>query len=1001
MSLKNLLLLCSIGLLFSCQEPKEEEKAIDKDPVDYVNPFIGTGGHGHTFPGATVPFGMVQLSPDTRLEGWDGCSGYHYTDSIVYGFSHTHLSGTGVADYCDILFKPCIGTPNFDNGYENSPEAGYSSYFSKESEVATPGYYKMKMEEGIEVELTATERVGFHKYTFKNADNPHVILDLTHRDKLLGADMQILDDHTIQGYRRSASWAQDQHVFFVATFDHPIKKHETYYSTSAIDADSTAMVMAKAWFEFDLKDGESLQMKVAISPVDNQGASQNLEAEIADWDFDKVKNGAREKWAKELNKIQVEGNNEEDKAIFYSALYHTMIAPNLFSDVDGRYRKALPKDEEARINFEPIGQLPEGQEQYTIFSLWDTYRATHPLYTIIDEKRTNAYINTFLRQYQDGGQLPVWELACNYTGCMIGYHAVPVIADAYTKGIRGYDAEMALKAMRHSAEMGNLGLSSQVKYGFIPTGDEPESVSKTLEYAYDDWCIATMAKQLGDEEAFATYNERAQYYKNLYNSEEKFLMGRSNGGWYGPFRPEEVNFNYTEANGWQYSLAVPQDISGLMQLMGGKSEMIRHLDELFSTNSETSGRHQADITGLIGQYAHGNEPSHHMAYLYNYAGQPWKTQAMVHRIMQEMYQNAPDGLSGNEDCGQMSAWYVFSAMGFYPVCPGSDQYVIGSPRFESVKIQLENGKTFEITAKGAGNKSPYLQSVKLNGDAYSKSYITHADILKGGKLEFEVGSAANKNWGTAEEDLPHSSIEEAPISIAPALNANSRTFEDSLVVHISSPEEGVTTYVAVAPVNGPKPEMAQTDLDKVVLTKSARIYSWTVNKDNVASKEVYGDFHKIQGGRSINLGTEYANQYSAGGDKALIDMLKGSAEFRTGSWQGYEGVNLEAVVDLGVSLPVNKVSLGCLQDIKSWIWFPTSVEIYLSDDGKKFLKAAEVVNDFPDSEYGSHLKSFSASFRGKKARYIKVIGHNYGRCPDWHLGAGGTAWLFVDEITIE
>ncbi len=765
-----LIAVTSLPLLQSCDSNKNKS-----GNAQYVNPFIGTGGHGHTFPGATRPFGMVQLSPDTRIEGWDGCSGYHYTDSVVYGFSHTHLSGTGVGDYCDILLKPCNGDVHYDNGYKTSPDSGYASYFNKQTEVAEAGYYSMELAEGIKVELTSTERAGFHRYIFKDAKKAHVILDLEHRDKLLDYSTDPIDGTTIRGMRRSQSWAENQVVFFEIQFSKPIDSIVALIQGKSIFEPDSFHEPKTMAFYFNLKDGDELLVKVGISAVDVEGASANLKSEIPHWDFDLIRQESKHAWDNELAKIQVEGD-ETDKVIFYSALYHTMVAPNLFSDVDGRYRKMVRKD--SIQNESEIGQLAEGENQYTVFSLWDTYRATHPLYTIIDEKRSNEFIRTFLRQYKDGGQLPVWELSGNYTGCMIGYHSVPVITDAYAKGIRDWDADLALKAMQHSATLPHLGLPSYIQNGFINTGDEPESVSKTLEYAYDDWCIAQMAKSMNNVALYEEYIGRAQNYKNLYNAKNGFLQGRANGGWYGPFVPEEVNFNYTEANGWQYSLAVPHDVSGLIDLMGGNEQFVAHLDKMFIANSETGGRHQVDITGLIGQYAHGNEPSHHMAYLYSYADQTWKTQERVAEILETMYQNAPDGFSGNEDCGQMSAWYVLSSMGFYPACPGSNQYVIGTPLFEEVTINLENGKQFKITRNGKGK---YIQSAKLNEQNFERSFINHSEIMREGKLSFEMGSTPSKTWGTGVGNAPSSSINENLSTVIPSINTEKRTFIDSLL----------------------------------------------------------------------------------------------------------------------------------------------------------------------------------------------------------------------------
>lgn len=975
------------GLMVGCGFSGQQ-----RSPAEYVNPFIGTGGHGHTFPGATRPFGMVQLSPDTRLEGWDGCSGYHDTDSIVYGFSHTHLSGTGVGDHCDILLKPCIGEIQFENGYRTSPDSGYASYFNKKTEVAEAGYYSMELKEGIKVELTASERAGFHRYTFEKAENAHVIIDLEHRDMLLGADIEIVNDSTIRGFRRSKSWAEDQIVFFEAKFSRPFSEWTLQSAKNIVAPNDTISTRTKSCLKFDLKAGEELLVKVGISSVDAEGASKNLTAEIPDWNFDTIREECKAAWNKELSKIEVQGE-EEDKVIFYSALYHTMIAPNLFADVDGRYRKMHPKPYARQES--PIGQLPKGENHYSVFSLWDTYRATHPLYTIIDEKRTNEFIRTFLRQYEDGGQLPIWELAGNYTGCMIGYHSIPVFADAYLKGIKEWDSELALKAMQHSATLPHLGLPAYMNYGFIPTGDEPETVSKTLEYAYDDWCIALMAKAMGRQEVYSTYIERAQFYKNIFNADNGFLQGRTNGGWYGPFVPEEVNFNYTEANGWQYSLAVPQDISGLIELMGGNEKFVAHLDKMFNATSKTAGREQVDITGLIGQYAHGNEPSHHMAYLYNYAGQPWKTQERAAEILKTMYQNAPDGLSGNEDCGQMSAWYVLSSMGFYPVCPGSSEYVIGTPLFDEVKIRLENGNTFMISRSGKGN---YVQSASLNGNELNRSYITHSEITSGGKLAFEMGETPNKDWAVSDESRPHSAITEKPISIVPSITAASRTFKDSLLVTLHSPQEKnviiysikTTTNIDTGLYYGP-----------FTIHESFEINAVSVSKDGIASKRVGATFKKIDGGRSIKLFSSYANEYSAGGDNALIDELRGGREFRTGDWQGYRE-DLKAVVDLGERKNLKSISLGCLQDIKSWIWFPKNVQFYCSSDGANWNSIGTVSKpEIGEDTYGAFTYDFTSKIGCNGVRYVKVEAENYGQCPPWHLGAGGKTWLFVDELVIE
>ena len=690
---RSLLLLMLLGLTISAQ----------KNLTQYVDPFIGTGGHGHTFPGATMPFGMVQLSPDTRLTGWDGCSGYHYSDNVIYGFSHTHLSGTGISDYGDILLMPTVGDVSLDELVDGKTDKGYASPFSHQNETARPGYYSVRLDDGnILAELTATNRVGFHRYTYPATERANLVLDLVHRDKVLDSYLLIVDATRIEGYRRSTGWARDQIVYFVAEFSQPF--------TAGIALDGTKLdrnlkeargAGIKAFFTFDSGRRNPLLVKLALSSVSIDGARRNLAAELPGWDFDRVRDDADRAWNVELNKIQAAGGTSDQRKIFYTALYHTMIAPNLFMDVDGQFRGRDAQTHKAG-----------GFTNYTVFSLWDTFRAAHPLYTIIDQKRTADFINTFLAQYDYGGRLPVWELAGNETDTMIGYHSVSVIADAAIKGIPGFDRERAFAAMKHGAELKHFGLGSYLDRGYISMEDDRESVSRTLEYAYDDWCIAQMAGLLGREDDYQRYIKRAQFYRNVFDPETGFARPRKNGGWLSPFDPREVSFNFTEANAWQYSFFVPQDVSGLMDLMGGKEKFARKLDELFTTDSRTTGRDQADITGLIGQYAHGNEPSHHMAYLYDYAGQPWKAQQRVRQILDGFYRAEPDGLIGNEDCGQMSAWYVMSAAGLYSVTPGEPIYAIGTPLFPELRFNLEDGRSFSIKALGVSANNIYIQSAR-------------------------------------------------------------------------------------------------------------------------------------------------------------------------------------------------------------------------------------------------------------------------------------------------
>ena len=712
-----------------------------KDYTQYVDPFVGTGGHGHTFPGPTWPYGMVQVGPDTRLDTWDGCSGYHHLDSLIYGFSHTHLSGTGCSDYGDVLLMPTVGMPKFNS-------AEYASAYSKSSEKATVGYYSVKLDNKVKVELAATKRSALQKYTFPKSGGSNVILDLNHRDSLVKGTITISGSDEISGLRLSHGWAENQYLYYVIQFSKPFTKYgisKNGQLHEGLRADSGNVL--KAYVSFDTKDEDVVYARVGISAVSVEGARKNLEAEQQGWDIDKLVSDTKEAWNKELGRIEFETSRKPVMRTFYSALYHAMIAPNIYQDVDGHYRgRDLKVHETKNFNY------------YTVFSLWDTYRAEHPLLTLIDKKRSADFVNTFITEYEQGGRLPVWELSSNETNCMIGYHSIPVITEAYMKDVNGFDAAKAFEAMKHSAMEDRNGLADYKKFGYIKYKDDDENVSKTLEYAFDDWCIATFAAKLGKNEDYNYFIKRAQNYKNLYDNKTGFMRPREDH-FKDHFDPYEVDHNYTEGNAWQYSFYVPQDLTGQMKLMGGKEKLSEKLDSVFHTSSVLRGHAPDDISGMIGQYAHGNEPSHQIAYEYDYTGQAWKTQEMIRRIDNELYHDKPDGLAGNEDCGQMSAWYVISALGFYSVCPGSDQYAIGSPLADKAVINLENGKTFTVRAKNNTKGNVYIQSAKLNGVDYTKSYLKYSDIANGGEIEFEMGSTPNKSWGTADSDVPVTKID--------------------------------------------------------------------------------------------------------------------------------------------------------------------------------------------------------------------------------------------------
>ena len=714
--------------------------------VKYIDPMIGTGGHGHTYPGATLPFGMMQLSPDTDIDGWDWCSGYHYSDNSIMGFTHTHLSGTGCADYGDILLMPTTGELKTEPGDKTKPGSGYRSKFDHKNEHAEAGYYSVLLDDyNVKAELTATLRAGLHKYTFPESGNSHIIIDVEHgiQDVVKAGNIEIADSKTIKGFRKSSGWGGTHTVYFIARFSKPFDSFGIVENGKRQDGLKTASgEKLKGFVNYKTSSGEVVLVKVGISFVSIADAQKNLDGEIPGWNFDAVKAKAQAAWEKELSKFTVE-SSVRNKTIFYTALYHALITPNVFSDINGNY---MGMDDKVRH--------VKGKDIYTVFSLWDTFRAEHPLFTLLDTKRVSDMINTLLAKYDEHGLLPVWELAGYETDQMIGYHSIPVIADAYFKGIKGFDVNKAYEAMKKSAMNDAHGLSLYKANGYIDCGIENEGVSKTLEYCYDDWCIARMAKALGKTEDYNYFINRAKYYVNVFDPSTLLMRPKKNGRWLEPFDPYSVSGNYTEANAWQYSFFVPQDIDGLIKLIGGDEKFVSQLDTLFTASQNMTGSFQSDITGMIGQYAHGNEPSHHMAYLYNYAGAPWKTQERVNEILTKLYTEKTDGLCGNDDCGQMSAWYVLSAMGFYPVCPGSNLYVIGSPSLKKAEINLSNGKKFVTVAEGLTSENIYIQSVTLNGKTWNKPYIPHEEIAKGGRLVYKMGPKPNTSWGI-EANIPN------------------------------------------------------------------------------------------------------------------------------------------------------------------------------------------------------------------------------------------------------
>ena len=751
--IKKSVLILGLALAFgSCQ--KDSEKKID-NLTQYVDPFIGSGGHGHVFVGASVPFGGIQLGPSNFYKGWDWSSSYHFSDSIVKGFTHLNLSGTGISDLGELSVLPTVGVRKVWSGNQDRPKEGYASLYNKTTEAVKPGYYTVELEDyNIKVELSATERVGIHKYTFPANKESRVIVDLSEGNSDIAVETFIrqINDTTFEGYRYSKGWAEDEREYFSLILSKPVKNFVIYNENTKLEGNEAKGKLIKGFLEFSTTEKEILYLKMGVSPVSMKNASANIQAEIPNWDFDKVVADADAKWNKELSKVTIKTEDEAKKRVFYTALYHTMIAPNLYNDANGEYRGT-----DKKVYSDP------GFNNYTLFSLWDTYRAAHPLFTITQPGRVSDMINSMLLIFKQQGKLPVWHLRGNETNTMPGYSSIPVIVDACLKGFEGINLEEAYLAVKTSAT-GDFepGVKDMMKYGYIPADHGPESVASAMEYAISDWAISKLAEKLGKKEDAKYFGERAKGYKKYFDPETRFMRGKMlDGNWRTPFDPVSAQHrinDYCEGNAWQYLWMVPQDPEGLIELLGGDKHFVAKLDELFSRSSKLDEGASMDISGLIGQYAHGNEPSHHTTYMYAYAGEQYKTADKVDYILNELYTDKPDGLSGNEDCGQMSAWYVFSSMGFYPVNPSNGMYVFGRPLFDEVTIALPDNKNFKVETENNSFKNIYIQSVTLNGKKHSKSFITHKEILKGGELKFVMGPKPNLEFGKKQEDRPKSIV---------------------------------------------------------------------------------------------------------------------------------------------------------------------------------------------------------------------------------------------------
>ena len=750
MTIKKIMLAAAAVAMTSLVSCTSAEQTAEADLLQYVDPFIGSGFHGHVFVGASVPFGMVQLGPNNIDKGWDWCSGYHYSDSICIGFSHTHLNGTGCGDMGDVMVMPMTEV-NVKRGNQDDISSGYASYYRHETEEAHPDYYSVMLDRyDIKAELTATARVGLHRYTFPQGKQAHILVNLKDGVGSIVTNSYIrqIDEYTIEGYRYTRGWSPMRKVYFVLQADKPIADLSLYDDTVQVAAKSQLKARAvKGVLSFG--EQQQVMVKVALSPVSCENAMANLKAEMSGFDFEHVRKACAAQWNERLNRITIETDDEAAKRVFYTSNYHTMVAPTLFCDVNGQYRG---------IN-DMIYTAPEGFTNYTTLSLWDTYRTLNPLFTLVNDEMVPDIVNTMISIYHQNDKLPVWALQSGETNCMPGYSAVPIIADAYLKGFEGFDAEEAFAAMKATTVYPQQNaVPYVVERGYIPCDKVHEATSIAMEYAVDDWGVAAMAKKMGKQEDAELYARRAMYYKQYFDSEIKFIRPKMDDGtWRTPYDPANsihMVGDFTEGNGWQYTFFAPHDVYGLIELFGGDEEFITKLDAFFVNNDSMGETASADITGLIGQYAHGNEPSHHIAYMYAYAGQQWKVAEKVRFIMDEFYTDKPDGVIGNEDCGQMSAWYVMSSMGFYQENPSDGVFVFGSPRFDKMTVKVRGNNTLIIEAENNSKENIYIQEVYFNGKPYEKSYITYDELIAGGTLKFVMGPKPNKNFGAAKENRP-------------------------------------------------------------------------------------------------------------------------------------------------------------------------------------------------------------------------------------------------------
>lgn len=948
--------------------------------LDWVNVFIGTGGTGHTHPSASAPFGLIQLGPDTRYKDWEACSGYTDEDRTIFGFSHTHLSGTGVEDLCDILVVPQIGELKWNAQYLD--KKGYGHTFQKHNEKASPGYYQVLLDNGIQASFTTMARSGIHQYHFPNGNEPkYLLIDLTHRDELLDHLIDVQSSGEISGFRRSKAWAKNQQIFFNMICS--VQPMDIIYN----EGKSKVALLFPS-------ETEQVELSVGLSYTDANGAKNNRLQEIQNQSFNEIKSEVEQLWANELNAIQIKSTDTTALINFYTGLYHAYLCPNIHSDVDGRYREG-----------NKIIQLPDGKNQYSTFSLWDTFRSTHPWYALFQKKRTVDFIETFERIFSERGDLPVWDLAGEETYCMIGFHAVSVIADAYVKGYEDIPVEHLINALVKTSNHTVFSRPQFNETGYLNYENENESVSKALEYAYDNFCIfnfLSKAKSEGfdvSDELISTYRTRSLHFVNHFNPESLFMEARRGGVWDKNFKPNAVMFHYTEGNSWQYSLFAPHAIGVLKKMLGGNDGLEKWLDNLFLADEELAGLHQVDITGLIGQYAHGNEPSHHVAYLYNYTNAPHKANEILHKIVTEFYHNDPDGLIGNEDCGQMSSWLNWTNLGIYPTTPGQTVYDFGLPQFEEVHIQIGRNP-LTITKEQNNKEDIYTQKIFIDGKEWSKRYILHEELMIAQKIHFVMGPTPSNAYAA----LPHApSISTlGEFSPLPFIKKGDLHFKKETVVElgVNFLEDHIIQYKFNNSIwkdyEGP-----------FTIKKEGELFLKSYNKmTGKESAVISNQFKELDTTIHISFEQQPSPSYSADGYITLIDGQMGSFDHRNGQWLGWNDPAVKGTITFTSPKKMSEVIFNFLVTPGPWIFPPKAIRLSWYDHkGKKESLVEVPVQRFDKYEQNLSMDlriRYHARFKwsAKKVKMVTFEIVNYGLLPDWHPGAGSKAWIFMDELII-